>query len=159
MAVADIGSGSGYFTQRFAQAVGQEGKVLAVDVEAEMLEYNRAHIADMGLPSPTEFILAEPNDPLLPPKNADLIFLCNVYHHIENHMAYFAKLQPALSDNGRIIIIDFYHDERSGKLGFSKHHLVPRERVIRELQGAGFSFLKEHTFLPKQYFLEFTASS
>jgi hypothetical protein len=54
-----------------------------------------------------------------------------------------------------VVIVDFYHDERSGKLGFSKHHLVPRERVIANMENAGFTFSKEHTFLPRQYFLEF----
>ena len=60
MVVADIGAGSGYFTRRFARSVGREGKVLAVDVKKEMLEYNQAHLADLGPPSPAEFILAKP---------------------------------------------------------------------------------------------------
>jgi len=56
-----------------------------------------------------------------------------------------------------VAIIDFYHDERSGNLGFSKDHLVPRDAAIKEMSDAGYTLSKEHTFLPKQYFLEFTA--
>ncbi len=55
-------------------------------------------------------------------------------------------------------IIDFYHDERSGNLGFSKDHLVPRDTVVKEMSDAGYALSKEHTFLPKQYFLEFVVA-
>ena len=51
--------------------------------------------------------------------------------------------------------MDFYHDERSGDVGFSKKHLVPRETTIEEMTKAGYTLLREYTFLPKQYFLEF----
>ena len=54
-----------------------------------------------------------------------------------------------------IAYIEFYPDERSGELGFPKHHLVSRDRVIQELADAGYKLAREHSFLAKQYFLEF----
>ncbi len=56
-------------------------------------------------------------------------------------------------------VIDFYHDERSGDVGFPRHHLVPRETVIDEMSKAGDSLIREHTFLSRQYFLEFASGS
>lgn len=86
----------------------------------------------------------------------DLIFLCNAYRHVGHHVDYWvAKIKFALKPKGRVVIVDFYHDERSGKFGFSKHHLVPREQVIRNMKQAGYTLSQEHTFLPRQYFLEF----
>ncbi|MEC4675109.1 MAG: methyltransferase [Nitrospirota bacterium] len=155
MVLADIGAGSGYFTRRFSRAVGSKGTVMAVDVEQQMLDYNRKHLSDLGRPSHTQFILATPDDPSLPVSSVDLIFLCNVYHHLDHTIAYLEKAKAGLKPEGRIAIIDFYHDERSGKLGFSKHHLVPQERVMKELQKAGFTLATKHTFLQRQYFLEF----
>ena len=155
MVVADIGAGSGYFTRRFSRAVGPTGTVIAVDVEQKMLDYNRQHISDLGPPSHARFILGKPDDPSLPAGTVDLVFLCNVYHHLEDTVAYIEKAKTALAPNGRIVVIDFFHDERSGKLGFSKHHLVPQERVRKDLHQAGFNLVREHTFLPRQYFLEF----
>ncbi|KPK27825.1 MAG: hypothetical protein AMK69_09725, partial [Nitrospira bacterium SG8_3] len=64
-------------------------------------------------------------------------------------------IKPALTPNGRVVIIDYYADERSGTLGFSKRHLVPREQVIKDMEQAGYILSQEHTFLSRQYFMEF----
>ncbi len=153
--MADVGAGSGYFTRSLAQAVGNTGQVVAVDVEQKMLDYNKQELEKLGIADRAKFILAKPDDPSQPENRVNLIFLCNVYHHVEHHVDYFAKTKSALTPNGRVVIIDFYHDERSGKLGFPKHHLVPREQVITNMEQAGYVLSKEHTFLSRQYFLEF----
>ena len=158
MVVADIGAGSGYFTRRLAKAVGEKGKVIATDIEQKMLDYNKQELEKLGMVNRAQFILVKPDDPSLPTNSVDLVFLCNAYHHVEHHVDYWAKIKSALKPNGRLAIVDFYHDERSGKLGFSKHHLVPRERVIKNMEQAGFALSKEHTFLSRQYFLEFVKS-
>ena len=155
MAVADLGSGSGYFTRRFVKAVTGRGKVYAIDVEPEMLAYTKTSIERLPIPSTVEFILASPDSPKLPPASVDLIFLCNVYHHLEDRVPYFSAVQPALKTEGRITIVDFYHDKRSGDVGFPRRHLVARETVVAEMRRAGYRLLREHAFLPRQYFLEF----
>jgi ubiquinone/menaquinone biosynthesis C-methylase UbiE len=155
MAVADLGSGSGYFTRRFVEAVTETGLVYAVDVEPEMLSYVKESVVHMHIPFRVEFILAQPDNPKLPFESVDLIFVCNTIHHLDNRPAYFRNLRSALKAGGRISIIDFHPDERSGDLGFPKRHLVSRDTVIQELSEAGYRLVREHTFLPKQYFLEF----
>ena len=159
MAVADIGSGSGYFTRRFVEAVTETGKVYAVDVEPEMLEYAKQSVEHMHVGFTAEFILARPDNPKLPFESVDLIFVCNTFHHLEDRAVYFANLKSVLKPGGRIAIVDFYHDERSGDLGFPKRHLVPRETTIEEMNKAGYRLIKEHSFLPKQYFLEFVPTA
>lgn len=155
MAVADLGSGSGYFTRRFVAAVTGSGKVYAVDVEPEMLEYVKASLDHAHKPYSVEFILAGPDSPRLPRESVDLIFVCNVAHHLENRATYFSTVISALKQGGRVVIIDFHPDERSGNLGFPKRHLVPRETIVAEMAEAGYRLLREHGFLAKQYFLEF----
>ena len=155
MAIADIGAGSGYFTRKFVWAIQDKGMVYAVDTEPGMLKYNEEMVEHMHTPYNAKFVHAKPDDPLLPPKSVDLVFLCNTYHHLEKRADYFTRVKAALTKKGRIAIIDFWNDDRSGNLGFSKDHLVPRETVIQEMTDAGYTISKEHTFLPKQYFLEF----
>lgn len=159
MAVADLGSGSGYFTRRFVEAVTESGKVYAVDVEPEMLDYVKQSVEHMHIPYTAEFILAQPDNPKLPMDSVDLIFLCNVYHHLGDRAAYFSNIKSALRPGGRIAVIDFYHDQRSGDLGFPKQHLVPRETVVAEMAQAGYRLMREHGFLTRQYFLEFSAGT
>ena len=155
MAVADLGAGSGYFTRRFVKAVTDAGKVYAIDVEQEMLAYTKTSLERLHIPHTVEFILALSDNPKLPPDSVDLIFLCNVYHHLEDRDRYFAAVKPALKTGGRITIVDFYHDKRSGDVGFPRRHLVARETVMEEMRRAGYRLLREHEFLPRQYFLEF----
>lgn len=159
MAIADLGSGSGYFTRRFVEALGGNGVVYAIDVEQEMLDYVRASLEGQAGASVVSLRLAKPDDPGLPPASVDLIFICNVFHHLENRPAYLKRLGSALRPGGRIAIIDFYSDHRSGDVGFPRRHLVPRDTVLTELGQAGYAPIKEHDFLKRQYFLEFGLSS
>ena len=157
MAVADLGSGSGYFTRRFVEAVTETGMVYAVDVEPEMLAYAKESVIHMHIAYTAEFILAQPDNPKLPFESVDLLFVCNTIHHLENRAKYFSDLKSSLKPGARITIIDFYPDERSGDLGFPKHHLVARDTIVQEMAAAGYQLVREHSFLPKQYFLEFVA--
>jgi ubiquinone/menaquinone biosynthesis C-methylase UbiE len=157
MAVADLGSGSGYFTRRFIEAVTETGMVYAVDVEPEMLAYAKESVIHMHTAYTAEFILAQPDNPKLQFASVDLLFVCNTIHHLENRSKYFSDLKSSLKSGARIAIIDFYPDERSGDLGFPKHHLVPRDTIVQEMAAAGYQLAREHNFLPKQYFLEFAA--
>ena len=156
MAIADLGSGSGYFTRRFVEAVTETGMVYAIDVEPEMLAYVKESIVHMHVPYTAEFILARPDSPKLPFESVDLLFVCNTVHHLEERSKYFRDLASSLKPGGHIGIIDFYPDERSGELGFPKHHLVSRDTIVKELTDAGYRLDREHSFLPRQYFLEFT---
>ena len=155
MAVADLGSGSGYFTRRFIEAVTETGMVYAVDVEPEMLAYAKESVIHMHTAYTAEFILAQPDNPKLPFASVDLLFVCNTIHHLEDRPKYFSDLKSSLKPGARIAIIDFYPDERSGDLGFPKHHLVARDTIVQEMTTAGYQLTREHSFLPKQYFLEF----
>jgi arsenite methyltransferase len=155
MYVADLGAGSGYFTRRFVEAVGDTGKVYVIDIEPEALKYVEESLIHMHRSFEAEFILARPDNPKIPFESVELIFVCDTYHHLADRTDYFRNVKSSLKPGGHIAIIDFYHDERSGELGFPKRHLVPREKVIEEMTEAGYRLAKEHTFLPKQYFLEF----
>ena len=77
--VADLGSGSGYFTFRLARAVGSAGKVYAVDVDQSMNEYLAERASEEKVEN-MEVILAKYHDPQLPESGVDLIFTCNTYH-------------------------------------------------------------------------------
>ena len=146
--IADIGAGSGYFARRFAH---HAAKVYAVDIDKKLLE-----MAAKDAPANLETILSLPDDPKLPPASVDVIFFCDVLHHIENRPAYYQKLRTALKPGGRIVNIDFY--KRELPVGPPVSMKLSEDQVIAELKAAGFHLARKHDFLPYQYFLEFELS-
>jgi len=153
--VADIGAGSGYFTRRFARAVAPGGKVFAVDIDGEILEYLAKEAEKESLHNIVTIVSKE-DDPLLPEGSVDLVFFCDTTHHIRDRVPFYRKVARALRKGGRMAIIDF-PPEANAK-GFCPHdprELVSSEQVIREAEEAGFTVVKEFTFLPRQYFLVF----
>src|SRR5262249_11599845 len=79
--VADIGAGTGYFTRRFAKAVEPDGKVYAVDVAADVLDYLKERADQEGLRNIVT-IVSRDDDPMLPQGAVDLAFFCDTTHHI-----------------------------------------------------------------------------
>ena len=152
--VADIGAGTGYFSVRFAKAVGPGGKVFAVDIDQGLIDHLNERAKDAGL-SNLEAVLAATNDPLLSEKSLDIVFVCDVIHHVQDRQGYFAKLSGALRPGGRLAIVDFY--KRETPVGPPVAMKIAREDLISELREAGFVLAREFDFLPHQYFLVFEA--
>jgi len=143
--VADIGAGTGYFARRFAM---HASKVYAVDIDQKLLA-----IASSNAPANLETILAAPDDPRLPPRSADLIFFCDVVHHLGDRPAYYRKLANVLKPGGRIVVVDFY--KKPLPVGPPESMKLSEEEVIAEFQEAGFGLSKRSNILPYQYFLFF----
>lgn len=147
--VADIGSGTGYFSARFAHRVPQ-GRVYGLDTEPDMVKYLADRAKREGLKNVTA-VQAKPGDPRLPEK-ADVVILVDVYHHVENREQYFRQLQASLKSGGRLAIIDFRMGSPEGPPQAAR---IAPEQVKTELQRAGYVLAEEHGFLPNQYFLVF----
>lgn len=150
--VTDLGSGPGYFTLRFARAVGPTGKVYAVDISRGMLDYLEKQARANHLTN-IQTILAEPHNPRLPPASVNLIFICDTLHHIPDRPTYYPLLFRALKPGGRLVNIDFY--KRSLPVGPPVHMKIAKTQMIREAEAAGFHLIHEYNFLKYQYFLVF----
>jgi ubiquinone/menaquinone biosynthesis C-methylase UbiE len=153
--VADLGAGSGYFTFKLAEAAGPGGKVYAVDIDSDMISIIRETAKEKGIGN-IEPILARSDDPLLPKSGIDLIFTSNTYHHIENRIAYFAKLRQTLRPGGRLAIIEL--DGRSWIEGVLSHS-TPKETIRQEMEQAGYALERDFNFLDRQSFVLFTPKS
>ena len=143
--VADIGAGTGYFARRFAN---HAGKVYAVDIDQKLLD-----IAAKDAPPNLKTVLATPDDPRLPEGSVDIIFFCDVLHHIENRAAYYPKVAKALKPGGRIVVIEFYKKEML--IGPPPSMRLSDEEVIAEFRNGGFTLAKRLDTLPYQYYLFF----
>ena len=151
--VADIGAGTGYFTRRFAKAVGDDGIAYAVDLEPNMLKYVAERAEKDGQLNIVP-VLATTSSPMLAPSSVDLFFICNTIHHIGARNEYYGILARDLRPSGRFAIVDFRKDADLTE-GPSKAMRIAKQSLIDEVTAAGFRLVEDYDFLPVQYFLVF----
>jgi SAM-dependent methyltransferase len=150
--VADIGAGSGWFTVRAAERVGEGGIVYAVDINPESIRY----IADRARKEQlrnVKTILGKADDPLLPAASVDSVLLLKTYHEVAEPVALLQKLRAALRPGAKVGIID--------RNGNGEDHGVGRDIVLREAAQAGYRLLNQYDFVKDDkmdYFLVFTAT-
>jgi len=147
--IADIGAGGGYFTLRFADIVGDKGKVYAIDTNSEFLQFIKSSAKEKGLNNIVTILIENKLD--LPESNLDFVFMRNVTHHIPNRVEYFRNLKRFLKSGGKIVIIEYKKGKIFSFRGLFGHH-VPKETIIREMEEANYVLEKEFDFLPEQHF-------
>jgi arsenite methyltransferase len=149
--IVDIGAGTGYFTRRFARAVGPSGVAIGLDIEPGMVAYMKADAGKLKL-SNYQARLVKPDDPELAPHSADVIFFCDVLHHIDDRVTYLKNLEPALKPGGRVAVVDF---KKTAPIGPPRAMKIALNDMIAQFKQAGYRVVNEYDFLPYQYFLEF----
>ncbi len=143
-AVADVGAGSGYFTERLATLVGPEGRVFAVDIDADALRQLATRFA--STPAVT-VRRGRPTDPDLAPASLDAALLVDAFHEVRAPEAMLAALRRDLRPGGRLVIVD-----RPAKEYAPEAHAIPEERVRAQAEAAGFH-VRERADLPRQFAL------
>jgi len=147
MTAVDLGAGTGYFIGYLSEAVGADGRVLALDAEQSMIDAMAARIERDELLNirPT---LVSPDDPALPPRSVDRILIVNTWHHISGRVGYAEKLLTALRPGGLLLIVDLTMDS---PLGPPPEKRLTHDTVMHELEAAGFAAKLVEESLPYQY--------
>lgn len=156
MVVADVGAGTGYFAVRFARAVAPLGTVFAADIEPNMIVFLRDRADQEALRNLIP-ILASSNDPRLPDGQAELIFICNTWHHLSDRLSYARRLQAELAPGGRVVIVDFLEGELP--VGPPPVHKLSAAQVRAEFEQAGYGLAGSPDLLPYQYVLVFEVAA
>lgn len=146
--VADIGAGTGYFLSHLADAVGEDGKVLAVDIERSLVRHMRERVRDAGLKQ-VEIRLGGADDPALVGSEVDLVLMVDTYHHIDDRVAWFTRLRRTMRPGGRLAVVDF----KPGDLpvGPPPEHRIAAGQVDAELAEAGWRKVSAPDVLPFQF--------
>ena len=150
-AVADIGSGTGYFAVRLARAL-PKGRVYGADIAPDMVKFLNERAAKEKLPNLSSHLAGE-SDPKLPAP-VDLVLVVDTYHHIPRRVAYFTELKKVLKPSARVAIIDFRKGAPDGPP--EEFRLTP-DQISEELGKAGFALQTQHDFLPRQNYLVYRA--
>ena len=147
--VADIGAGSGWFTVRAARRAGSSGRVYAVEINRDYLNYIEARAKREKL-SNVRTILGKENDPLLPQQSVDAVLMLKTYHEIAQPIQVLLQLQQSMRSGARLGIID--------RNGTGSDHGLNRDTVVSEARRAGFELIEQYDFVKPDgmdYFLVF----
>jgi predicted methyltransferase len=154
MSVADVGAGTGLFTRLFADVVGPEGKVYAVDIAESFLRHIDKTSADRGLKN-VSTIRATADSSNLAERSIDLAFICDTYHHFEFPEKTMSSIHRALRPGGRVVVVDFHRIEGVSSEWVMSHVRAGQEVFRREIESAGFRLLEEPEFLEENYVMVF----
>ena len=103
--VMDIGCGPGFFTIEMARMVGPEGKVIAIDLQPEMLASTLKKAARKGL---SDRIITHQcaADRIGFDQAADFILAYYMVHETPGPAAFLAEVKTMLKKNGRLLIVE-----------------------------------------------------
>lgn len=154
MNVADVGAGTGLFTEPFARAVGPEGRVYAVDVAADFVQDIERRVRAQGLANVVGIVNTQ-HSTLLPANAVDLVFLADTYHHFEHPVDMLRSIHEALRPGGELVVIDFQREPGLSSPWVMHHVRAGRGQVIAEIELAGFRFERDEPILRGNFFLRF----
>ena len=150
--VADIGAGTGYFSFPVARRV-PGGRVLAVDIQEEMLEIIEKRKKQAGIGN-IETVLGSTTDPNLPAETVDLAFIVDAYHEFSHPFEMSQAIFSALKPGGRLVLIEYRGEDAS--VPIKRLHKMTQQQVRKEMQALGFLWEGTRDFLPQQHFMTFT---
>jgi predicted methyltransferase len=153
MRVADVGAGTGFFLRYLSDAVGPTGRVVAVEVETNLVSHMKNRAKDEGL-SNVDVVLTPLDRLSLPGRAVDILLLVDAYHHIDRRIEYFRAAADTLAPSGRVVIVDWKPGDQPRGPRDEDHKIAP-DVVEREMTAAGYQLLAAPDILPYQFVLVF----
>jgi len=150
--VCDIGCGNGFYTLQLASLVGEKGRVLAVDIQPEMLRMVDERAKEAGLTN-IELIRGTQVDPRLAPGSVDLILLVDVYHEFSHPEQMLAAMRKALKPRGRIALAEFRLEDP--KVPIKLLHKMSKKQIMKEFPANGLKLVEQFDKLPWQHLMFF----
>ncbi|MEZ6113537.1 MAG: class I SAM-dependent methyltransferase [Pirellulaceae bacterium] len=154
MLIADVGAGTGLFTRLFAEQVGPEGRVYAVDIARNFVDHVRDSSRAAGLNNVIG-VVASGDSTNLPPNSVDVVFICDTYHHFEFPHKTMSSIHRALRPGGTVVLIDFERVEGESSDWILGHVRAGQEVFEKEVAEAGFEKIDERDLLKDNYFTRF----
>jgi len=153
MTVADIGAGSGYFTERLARLVGPSGRVYASDIQQGMLDLLQKRLAREKLGNVVP-VLAEATNPRLPDAAIDLALMVDVYHELGDPQIVLGHIKKSLKPGGRLVLIEYKGEDPT--IPILPLHKMTVAQAKLELESEGFVLGTVDSSLPRQHVLMFS---
>lgn len=151
--IADIGAGSGYFAWQFAKRIGETGKVLAVDIQPEMLKILEDKMKARAVADRVNGILGTITDPNLPKNTVDLAIMVDVYHELSHPYEMTNKMVEGLKPGGLLVFVEYRAEDPSVRI--KRLHKMTEAQVIKEMSVQNLEYVETIDVLPQQHILIF----
>lgn len=148
---ADIGAGTGYYSFRMAEKVPQ-GKVLAVDIQPEMLQFLRDASKKRGVTN-VEPVQGAVDDPKLPRAGVDVVLLVDAYHEFDHPREMMQAIARSLKPDGRVVLVEFRGEDP--QVPIKELHKMTQAQAIKEMAAVGLEHRKTYDDLPWQHVMIF----
>jgi ubiquinone/menaquinone biosynthesis C-methylase UbiE len=149
--VADIGAGTGYFSFRIAPHV-PKGKVLAVDIQQEMLDIVARRAKDMGVTN-VEPVMGDIKDPNLPEGGVDSVLLVDAYHEFDHPREMMVATFKALKPGGQVVQVEYRGEDPT--VPIKELHKMTEAQAKKEMASVGLVHKKTYDVLPQQHVMIF----
>ena len=153
MTIADIGAGSGYLSFMMAKKVGPKGKVMAVDIQPEMLEIVQKKADQLGVKNVVPKLGATTN-PHLPPASIDLMIMVDVYHEFDKPYEMTDNMIKALKKGGRLVFVEYRKEDPN--VPIKEVHKMSEAQVKKEMSLFPLTWVETSKVLPRQHIIIFS---
>ena len=150
--VADIGAGVGFFSLRAAERVGRTGKVLAVDVQPEMIDGLEMMIERFGHENIVP-ILGDVDDPKLPADSVDHVLIVISYHEWSHPVEMMRHVRNAMKDDGQMLIVEYKAEDLGSRV--QPLHKMSESEIMEEISALGFTRDRVIDIIPSQHVFVF----
>ena len=137
---------------QLAKLVGPDGKILAVDIQPEMIELLKARAEKEGVKN-VEPILGSLIDPKLPEGKVDLILCVDVYHEFSHPEHMLKAMRKSLAPKGLLVLVEFRAEDPL--VPIKPEHKMTKQQILKDLPPLGFKLAKEFERLPWQHMMFF----
>lgn len=148
--VCDMGCGNGYYTLRFGREIGPRGRVLAVDIQPEMLQMLTARAGRTRLDN-IQPVLGKVGDPQLPKGELDMVFMADVYHEFSHPQSMLYWIRRSLKPTGVVALLEYRAEDPT--VPIKPLHKMSKAQIIKEYQANGFKLVREYNGLPWQHLM------
>ncbi len=152
MVVCDLGCGNGFYSLEMAKLVSPGGKVLAVDIQSEMLHLLELRCKENGVEN-IEPILSSVADPKVPADSVDMLLLVDVYHEFSHPQQMLAGIRKGLKPTGVIALLEYREEDRT--VPIKPEHKMTKKQILKEYKANGFKLAKQYDGLPWQHLMFF----
>lgn len=146
--IADIGCGPGFFTIPAAEIVGESGRVLAADIQGEMLSAVKANVAEHGLTN-VRIVKTSDTEVPLPPGCADLVLLAFTLSEIDQRARFLHRVGRLLAADGKIAILEW--EKRDEPEGPPSAERISAEEVVKDAEAAGLHLVEQRSLNDHHY--------